>query len=173
MQAGSLTLSACCCACLQVELAKERRQDLKSKQWGTIFYGGPGGSLKHKQSHSQLQSKPQRRLRWFTVAHMFFLLLLFQLLSLRPPDAHLAGTGKTTVARIYAELLKELGVLPQSEVVETSGAELASGGPSKLADALKKLEKGGVLFLDEAYQLKPAVNPMGAQASACIQKRAC
>eukprot|EP00198_Chlamydomonas_reinhardtii_P002822 XP_001692158.1 predicted protein [Chlamydomonas reinhardtii] len=73
------------------------------------------------------------------------------------------GTGKTTVARMYAELLKELGVISGAEFVETSGAELASGGTSKLQEHLKKLEGGGLLFLDEAYQLKPKSNPMGAQ----------
>ncbi|KAG2452041.1 hypothetical protein HYH02_003079 [Chlamydomonas schloesseri] len=73
------------------------------------------------------------------------------------------GTGKTTVARMYAELLKELGVISGAEVVETSGAELAAGGTSKLQAQLKKLEGGGLLFLDEAYQLKPKSNPMGAQ----------
>ncbi|KAG2492324.1 hypothetical protein HYH03_009275 [Edaphochlamys debaryana] len=73
------------------------------------------------------------------------------------------GTGKTTVARIYAGLLKELGVLPGAEVVETSGAELLTGGVSKLKEQLKKLEKGGVLFLDEAYQLNPKTNQAGAQ----------
>jgi hypothetical protein len=26
----------------QVELAKERQEDLKTKQFSTIFYGGPG-----------------------------------------------------------------------------------------------------------------------------------
>jgi Holliday junction resolvasome RuvABC ATP-dependent DNA helicase subunit len=61
----------------------------------------------------------------------------------------LAGTGKTTVARIYAQLLKELGALPEAEVVETSGAELVSGGTTKLKEQLKKLDKGGVLFIDE------------------------
>ncbi|PNH08303.1 NFX1-type zinc finger-containing protein 1 [Tetrabaena socialis] len=73
------------------------------------------------------------------------------------------GTGKTTVARLYAGLLKELGVLPAAEVVETSGSDLLTGGVSKLKEELKKLEKGGVLFLDEAYQLNPKTNPMGAQ----------
>ncbi|KAG2423774.1 hypothetical protein HXX76_015050 [Chlamydomonas incerta] len=73
------------------------------------------------------------------------------------------GTGKTTVARMYAELLKELDVLSGAEFVETSGAELAAGGTSKLQEQLKKLEGGGLLFLDEAYQLKPKSNPMGAQ----------
>ncbi|KXZ51992.1 hypothetical protein GPECTOR_10g1014 [Gonium pectorale] len=73
------------------------------------------------------------------------------------------GTGKTTVARLYGELLQELGVLPQAEFVETSGSELLTGGVSKLKEQLKKLEAGGVLFLDEAYQLNPKTNPMGAQ----------
>ncbi|GFH21452.1 NFX1-type zinc finger-containing protein 1, partial [Haematococcus lacustris] len=72
------------------------------------------------------------------------------------------GTGKTTVARIYAALLKELGVLPDAQVVETSGSALANGGVEQLKKELTKLEKGGVLFLDEAYQLNPKTNPSGA-----------
>ncbi|KAF5840889.1 P-loop containing nucleoside triphosphate hydrolase protein [Dunaliella salina] len=73
------------------------------------------------------------------------------------------GTGKTTVARIYAELLKDVGVLPEAQVEETSGAALANGGASELKKKLESLKDGGVLFLDEAYQLKPKSNPMGAQ----------
>ncbi|WIA14243.1 hypothetical protein OEZ85_002779 [Tetradesmus obliquus] len=73
------------------------------------------------------------------------------------------GTGKTTVARLYAQLLEELGVLPQAAVEETSGAALVAGGLNEIKAKLTKLEKGGVLFIDEAYQLDPAKNPMGAQ----------
>eukprot|EP00983_Pelagomonas_calceolata_P042450 1138506-Pelagomonas_calceolata.AAC.10 len=73
------------------------------------------------------------------------------------------GAGKTTVARIYAALLENLGALPGSEVIETSGAALLNGGVSDLKKKLEKLEKGGILFLDEAYQLKPQSNPLGAQ----------
>eukprot|EP00775_Hariotina_reticulata_P004272 gene4272-4525_t len=73
------------------------------------------------------------------------------------------GTGKTTVARLYARMLEELKVLPQAAVEETSGAALVAGGLTEIKDKLKKLEKGGVLFLDEAYQLDPAKNPLGAQ----------
>ena len=73
------------------------------------------------------------------------------------------GTGKTTVARMYAELLKEVGVLPGSAVVETNGAALVNGGLTELKKQLKELEKGGVLFVDEAYQIRPSKNPMGAQ----------
>lgn len=73
------------------------------------------------------------------------------------------GTGKTTVARIYAELLKELKVIPAAQVVETSGAKMVDGGVNELKKQLQTLDKGGVLFVDEAYQLNPKTNPMGAQ----------
>jgi hypothetical protein len=53
----------------------------------------------------------------------------------------------------------------QDTIEETNGAELVSGGTAKLKEQLKKLEKGGVLFVDEAYQLDPKMNPMGQQVS--------
>lgn len=49
------------------------------------------------------------------------------------------------------------------QMVEISGAALLNGGVPELKKLLEKLDKGGVLFLDEAYQLNPATNPMGAQ----------
>lgn len=73
------------------------------------------------------------------------------------------GTGKTTVARLYAAFLKEIGVLAGADIVETTGAALVNGGVTELKNMLKKIEKGGVFFIDEAYQLKPAQNPQGAQ----------
>jgi AAA+ superfamily predicted ATPase len=72
------------------------------------------------------------------------------------------GTGKTTVARLYGELLAEIGVLPGSGFEETSGEKLVHGGVSLLKDLLKKLEKGGVLFVDEAYQLEPKSKSAGS-----------
>jgi replication-associated recombination protein RarA len=72
------------------------------------------------------------------------------------------GTGKTTVARLYGELLAEIGVLPGSGFEETSGAKLVDGGVTKLKDLLKNLEKGGVLFVDEAYQLEPKSKSAGS-----------
>ncbi|KAF8252466.1 P-loop containing nucleoside triphosphate hydrolase protein [Wilcoxina mikolae CBS 423.85] len=66
------------------------------------------------------------------------------------------GTGKTTVARIYAEFLYSMGVLKSKMVKETSGAKLAYKGPAGIKRIIRKIvdrAKGGVLFVDEAYQL--------------------
>ncbi|KAK0643159.1 P-loop containing nucleoside triphosphate hydrolase protein [Cercophora newfieldiana] len=73
------------------------------------------------------------------------------------------GTGKTTVARIYAKFLTEVGVIPGMCFKETTGAGLANLGVSgckKLIDEILN-EGGGVLFLDEAYQLTSGNNPGG------------
>lgn len=75
------------------------------------------------------------------------------------------GTGKTTVARIYGEFLVELGVLGvrATTVVETSGAKLVHGGVDELNKLFAQLDNsgGGVLFIDEAYQLDPKVELQG------------
>jgi SpoVK/Ycf46/Vps4 family AAA+-type ATPase len=66
------------------------------------------------------------------------------------------GTGKTTVARIYCEFLQQLEVLPEgSIVVQTSGAALIQEGVKFLKGKLEEIKAagGGVIFLDEAYQL--------------------
>ena len=75
------------------------------------------------------------------------------------------GTGKTTVARLYATFLRELGVLPKTSiVVETSGSTLISGNGveavKKHLEDIKKA-KGGAIFIDEAYQLSPKEDQQG------------
>ncbi|SPO04115.1 related to stage V sporulation protein K [Cephalotrichum gorgonifer] len=73
------------------------------------------------------------------------------------------GTGKTTVANLYAQFLKSMDVLGSDRVVETSGAKLASGGPRAITDIFER-RAGGVLFVDEAYQLvAPHSGPAGKQ----------
>lgn len=66
------------------------------------------------------------------------------------------GTGKTTVARILAEIYKCLGVVSKGQLVETDRSGLVAGymGQTalKTAQVIKKA-KGGVLFIDEAYAL--------------------
>ncbi|KAL0766656.1 hypothetical protein CaCOL14_011101 [Colletotrichum acutatum] len=73
------------------------------------------------------------------------------------------GTGKTTVARIYAKFLVSVGVIAGSRFEETSGSKLASLGVSgcqKLLDDVLN-DGGGVIFIDEAYQLSSGNSPGG------------
>lgn len=66
------------------------------------------------------------------------------------------GTGKTTVANIYASLLKECGMLKRGHLIVASRADFVAGYVGQTAIKTKKMIKqalGGVLFIDEAYSL--------------------
>lgn len=66
------------------------------------------------------------------------------------------GTAKTTVARLFAEILKDEKVLPTGNFVEAGRADLISGhvgGTAPLVTKKFKEARGGVLFIDEAYSL--------------------
>ncbi|EGR46246.1 uncharacterized protein TRIREDRAFT_66551 [Trichoderma reesei QM6a] len=73
------------------------------------------------------------------------------------------GTGKTTVARIYGRFLTETGVIPGDAFEETTGSKLANKGVKGCEDLLEKIKEngGGVLFIDEAYQLSSGNSPGG------------
>lgn len=66
------------------------------------------------------------------------------------------GTGKTTVAKIYAELLKECGMLKRGHLIVSSRSDFVAGYVGQTAIKTKKKIRealGGVLFIDEAYSL--------------------
>ncbi|HJV17533.1 MAG TPA: AAA family ATPase [Bacillales bacterium] len=66
------------------------------------------------------------------------------------------GTGKTTVAKIYAELLQECGILKRGHLIVSSRADFVAGYVGQTAGKTKKKIRealGGVLFIDEAYSL--------------------
>ncbi|WP_134687307.1 AAA family ATPase [Brevibacillus migulae] len=67
-----------------------------------------------------------------------------------------AGTGKSTVARYYASILRETGYLKRGHLVTVSRADLVAGFVGQTAIQTKRVIRdalGGVLFIDEAYSL--------------------
>jgi AAA+ superfamily predicted ATPase len=85
------------------------------------------------------------------------------------------GTGKTTVARIVAEIYKELGILKKGHLVETDRSGLVAEYVGQTAVKTNKTidtALDGVLFIDEAYSLiSTSENDYGKEAIATLLKR--
>jgi SpoVK/Ycf46/Vps4 family AAA+-type ATPase len=85
------------------------------------------------------------------------------------------GTGKTTVARILAQIYKALGILERGNLVECDRQALVGAYVGQTAIKTSELinkAQGGVLFIDEAYALSEGgENDFGKEAIETLLKR--
>lgn len=66
------------------------------------------------------------------------------------------GTAKTTVARLFARIMKKNGLLSKCQLVEVGRGDLVAkyvGWTAKTVQEKFRAAMGGVLFIDEAYSL--------------------
>lgn len=69
------------------------------------------------------------------------------------------GTGKTSVARLLAQIYHEIGFLSKGHLIETDRSGLVAGYVGQTALKVQGLVAsalGGILFIDEAYTLAPS-----------------
>ena len=83
------------------------------------------------------------------------------------------GNGKTTVARIMAKLLYNMGFIGEDKIVEVSSPDLIAGYTGQTALKTRDViinAMGGVLFIDEAYALNSTAGGFGDEAIAVLLK---
>ncbi|MGH1378674.1 MAG: AAA family ATPase [Alphaproteobacteria bacterium] len=86
------------------------------------------------------------------------------------------GTGKTTVARMLGQVFKDLGHLKRGHIVEVDRSKMVGayiGHSEAITTELFKRAKGGVLFIDEAYDLEKGYSPndFGEEVLAMLVKK--
>jgi adenylate kinase family enzyme len=97
-------------------------------------------------------------------------------LSLHMVFAGNPGTGKTTVARIVAEIFGAMGILKKGHLIETDRSGLVAeyaGQTGPKTNALIDQAIDGVLFIDEAYSLvaDQTDDAFGREALQALMKR--
>lgn len=83
------------------------------------------------------------------------------------------GTGKTTAAKLVAQALFEIGAIPENKYMEVPASQLIKGYVGQTGEHVETVMKkalGGVLFIDEAYELmvKDGQNTFNNDALAVI-----
>lgn len=81
------------------------------------------------------------------------------------------GTGKTSIARLVAEMLNSMGLLKGGQLIETDRSGFVSdikGQTAKKTEEQFKEAIGGILFIDEAYTL--ANDDLGREAVETLLK---
>jgi len=85
------------------------------------------------------------------------------------------GTGKTTVARIMADVLHALGVVKRGQLIEADRSKMVAAYTGQTAIKTNQLidsALGGVLFIDEAYTLISSdMDTFGKEAVDTLLKR--
>jgi stage V sporulation protein K len=84
------------------------------------------------------------------------------------------GTGKTTVARLFGKIFREMGILSKGHLIEVERADLVGefiGHTAQKTRELIKKAMGGILFIDEAYSLaRGGEKDFGKEAIDCLTK---
>lgn len=83
------------------------------------------------------------------------------------------GVGKTTIARIIAQILFDLGYTKENKLIECTSKDLVSsyaGLTGVKTNRVISRAMGGVLFIDEAYALSNSCGQAGAEAIAILIK---
>ena len=90
-------------------------------------------------------------------------------LSTQMPQLHMIfsgnpGTGKTTVADFIGEIYASMGILSEGNVIKVTKKDLVGahvGETERMMRQVLERARGNVLFIDEAYELDPKVEPNG------------
>ncbi|WNC17737.1 AAA family ATPase [Brevibacillus brevis] len=84
------------------------------------------------------------------------------------------GTGKTTIARLFGKIFREMGILSKGHLIEVERADLVGefiGHTAQKTRDLVKKALGGILFIDEAYSLaRGGEKDFGKEAVDCLTK---